>query len=385
MKKASLMLLLCLTCAIMSYGQDSNNELLKKLVEKQVLTQEEADELKTETTLPKEQKNSLAESTDKIRKAFNTPYMQFGGYGLFLYRYSDIDAVHHSAKPRVIFLSMRGEISKTLRYYLLAEFVKPMPFEFYGEWAPASEFNLKLGQMKTPLSLENQLSLTELETVANTRTVSYLIGMDDDVQRLQNGINNTGRDIGLMAHGKLLKQKDHSLIHYHVGVFQGTGINTSENNNTKDFATNWMLEPVKNFRIGGGIYLGKALYKPEEEGMEKRNYAYNRWIVSSDYKSDRFYARAEWIKGKDGNNYKNGIYGTALYYAIPKKLASVIKIDYFDKNTAKNQDVVDYTVGINYYFFPMCRLQLNYTYSDFSSNWGSRNSNVVLGQMQIVF
>lgn len=383
MKRFLFMLsLLSIACSFI-YAQDSNNELLKKLVEKNVLTQSEADSLRNNPV--QENRNpSLSQTVNKVREAFNTPYMRFGGYGLFMYKYNDIADVKHNFEPRVIFLSMRGEITNNFKYFILTEFVKPMPYEFWAEWTPSNEFNIRLGQMKTPLSLENQISLTDIEGVLNTRSISALIGMGDDVQKLQNGKNNTGRDAGVMAYGNLFKTQTHDLLEYKVGVFQGTGINTSENNNSKDLAVNIMLQPIKGFRIGGGAYFGEAKYaKPAE--TEISNHVRNRWIVSSDYRSERIYARAEWIKANDGGISKEGLHGMGLYYFIPKKLNCFAKADYLNQDKSINKEVMEYTLGVNYYFYGSCRFQLNYVYADYNKNWGDRNSNTVLGQMQIVF
>jgi hypothetical protein len=387
MKRLLFVLSLCIACTSV-YAQDSERELLKKLVEKNVLTQSEADSIRgksyTETS-----KASPARTTEKIRQAFNTPYMRFGGYGLFMHRYNDLAPVKHNFETKVIFLSMRGELTKNFKYFILAEFVKPMPHEFWGEWTPANEFNLRLGQMKTPLSLENQMSLTDIEGILNTRSVSALTGMGDDVQRLQNGKNNTGRDAGVMIYGNLFKTQTHDLLEYRIGLFQGTGINSGENNNSKDFAANLMLQPVKGFRVGGGMYFGEAKYlKPEymnSDDTETSNHARNRWIVSSDYRSERLYARAEWIKANDGGTRKEGLHGMGLCYFVPQKLNAFAKVDYLNRNKATGNEVIDYTLGVNYYFYGSCRFQVNYTYSDYSGSWGERNSNTVLGQMQIVF
>lgn len=377
MKKLLLLLSLC-AVYIFSSAQDSNNDLLKKLVEKNILSQSEADSL----SLP--QKKSFSQTTNKIREAFNTPYMRFGGYGLFMYRYSDVSSVKHNAEARVIFLSMRGELTKNLKYFILAEFVKPRPYEFYAEWTPVSEFNFRAGQMKTPLSLENQMSLTDIEGILNTRSISALIGMGDDVQAKQNGLNNTGRDVGVLAYGNIFKAQTHDLLEYKVGLYQGTGINTSENNNSKDFAANLMLQPVKGFRIGGGAYFGEARYAIAS-GQAEDNHVRNRWIVSSDYRSERVYARAEWITANDGAISKEGLHGMGMYYFIPKKLNAFAKVDYLNQNKDTNSEVIDYTLGVNYHFYGPCRLQLNYIYSDYSKNWVANNSNTVLGQLQIVF
>lgn len=382
MKRFLFMLSLSVACSFI-YAQDSNNELLKKLVEKNVLTQSEADSLR-HNPVQENRNQSFSQTADKVREAFNTPYMRFGGYGLFMYKYSDIANVKHDFEPRVIFLSMRGEITKNFKYFILTEFVKPMPYEFWAEWTPSNEFNVRLGQMKTPLSLENQISLTDIEGVFNTRSISALIGMGDDVQKLQNGKNNTGRDAGVMAYGNLFKTQTHDLLEYKVGIFQGTGINTSENNNSKDFAANIMLQPVKGFRIGGGAYFGEAKYvKPAES--DASNHVRNRWIASSDYRSERVYARAEWIKANDGGISKEGLHGMGLYYITPKKLNCFAKVDYLNQDKSMSKEVMEYTVGVNYYFYGSCRFQLNYVYADYSKNWGDRNSNTVLGQMQIVF
>ncbi len=383
MKKLIFIFTLCITYTL-SYAQDSNSELLKKLVEKNILTQSEADSL-SNSPIEKHQKNSLADNVEKVRQAFNTPYMQFGGYGLFLYKYNDMERIKHTAEPRVVFLYMQGELIENFKYYILADFVKPMPYEFWAEWTPSTKFNIRLGQMKTPISLENQLSLTALESIQNTRSISSLVGMNSDVIKLQSGKNSAGRDIGVQVYGSLLKAKTHDLIQYGIGIYQGTGINTSENNNSKDFAGNIMLQPLKGFRIGGGLYLGEATYSMNKENTPVENHTRNRWILSSDYKTDRFYARAEWINGNDGGIKKEGLHGIGLWYFIPQKLNAFAKLDYYNQNKETNSEVTDYIAGVNYYFYKSCRLQLNYIHSDYSKNWNSPNSNSILGQLQIVF
>lgn len=378
MKKVFFMLVVSIMCISLS-AQDANNELLKKLVEKQVITQQEADDiLKDGASKPDKSK------TEFIREAFASPYMRFGGYGLFMYNYSDVKEVKHSVEPRVVFLSMRGQLPGKVNYFILAELVNPRVYEFYAEWMPEKEFGIRGGEMKTPNSLENQLSLTELETVFNTRSVSTLIGMGGDVLSLYNSsrniANHTGRDIGIRANGKI---GENDLLEYIVGVYQGAGINMGDNNNTKDFAASLMLQPVKGFRIGGSAYFGQARYAM---GANTENdHVRNRILVSSDYRDERAYCRAEWIKANDGGIDKEGLYGMASYLLIPQKLSALAKVDYYNRNKANNEEVIDYTMGVNYYFYKQCRLQLNYTYFDFSNTWVAKNSNAVAGQLQIVF
>lgn len=366
-------------------AQDSNDELLKKLVEKNILTKEEANELRQEKP---DEKQSLSQTVKKVREAFNTPYMRFGGYGLFWYQYKEYEKYHHDMGPRVIFLTMSGNLTDHFRYHILGELCDPRIYEFYGEWMPAKAFNFRGGQFKVPFTFENMMSLTEIETISNTRSISSLTGMNGDPLQYSssNWFNRTGRDIGIQASGSLINKSSHHLIHYAMGVFQGTGINIKENNNTKDFAGTLTFQPLKELRIAGGLYAGKASTY-SQSGEFWGDHGRNRWSISADYKSDRIYARTEWINANDGGIKKEGLHGTALYYILPKKLNLAGKIDYFNQNKDTNSEVIDYIAAVNYYFYGQCRFQLNYTYSDFSKNWGNQHSseNLVQLQMQIVF
>ncbi|MBB4034524.1 hypothetical protein GGR21_000409 [Dysgonomonas hofstadii] len=377
MRNIILFITLCLFCSA-TYAQNSD-DLLKKLVEKNVLTQSEADELMKENK-KKEQKASTTQTIDKVRNAFNTPYMQFGGNGQLMYKYSDVEDIKHDFKPKNLFISVNGKLNDSFRYGFLLEFVNPSVQEFWAEWTAASEFNFKAGQFKVPVTLESQYVPATLETVAYSRTISNLFGYagEDDVLKAQNGKNNFGRDAGVQISGELFPQASHNLLQYSAGMFQGMGVTTGEKNNTKDFAGTLMLQPVKGLRVGGGAYLGQATYNGGDHVRE-------RWIVSADYKSERFNARAEWITANDGGISKEGLYGMGLYYFIPKKLNALAKVDYYNSNKDFNSEVIDYTVGMNYYFFPNCRFQLNYVYSDYSNKWGANNSNVVYAQIQVGF
>lgn len=383
MKKV-LFLLSFISLGLFAYGQDSNDALLKKLVEKNIITQAEADSLSLFASEEKKSNVSSKNTLEKIKEAVNSPALQLGGYSLFMYKYSDLENVKHSAEPRVVFLSLKGEPIKNFKYCVFADLAHATIYEFYGEWTPSAAFNVRIGQAKTPLSIENQLSLTAIEGVLNTRSISALMGMKDDVMYLQDKISSAGRDIGVKIYGELIKTKTHNLLGYDIGLYQGTGLNTKDNNNTKDFAANVLLQPIKGFRIGGGAYFGQATYlKPGD--LEVSDHVRNRWILSSDYKFDQFYARLEWIKGNDGGINKEGLNGMGMYYFIPSKFNSFAKVDYLNQDKSTNNELMEYTVGVNYYFYKTCRLQLNYTYTDYSKKWGARDSNVVIAQLQIVY
>lgn len=379
MKKFIVFLSLCIFSGTL-YAQDSD-ELLKKLVEKNILTQSEADELKIPA-----KKETTPTTVEKVRNFFNSPYIQIGGNGQLMYQYSDVDKIHHNFKAKNLFISVNGKLNNSFRYGFLLELVNPSVQEFWGEWTAAKEFNLKVGQFKSPFTMESQLVPATLETASYSRTISNLVGYagEDDVLKTQNNKNNFGRDAGIMVSGELIPLNTHNLIQYSAGMFQGTGVTTGETNNTKDFSGMLLFQPLKGLRVGGGAYFGQATYVKAGQ-TDALDHVRDRWYVSADYKSDRFYARSEWVHGNDGGIDKEGLYGLGLFYLIPQKLNILGKVDYYNKNKNVNSEVIDYTIGLNYYFYPMCRIQLNYTYSDYSEKWDSSDSNMVFAQLQIAF
>lgn len=386
MKKFLLTFCFYIFLSSFAFSQDSNSELLKKLVEKNILTQEEADELMSDQPKEKESKNFIEKGSKKINEIFpNTPYFRLGGYGMLMYQYRQYKPSHHNLSTRVIFISARGQITNNLSYFILGELTDPTIYEYYAEWAPIKELKIRGGQFKVPFTLENPISLTALETVINTRSISALAGMSDDVLYLNNNFNKSGRDLGIQISGSLFNIGNHDLIQYATGMFQGEGMNVSDKNNNKDFAGTLAVQPVNGLKVAGGLYLGETSYAKVNE-LEVKSHVRNRWALSAEYTSKKLYARSEWIHGNDRGIDKEGLYGTAMYYFIPK-MNIMGKVDYYNQNKDYNSEVMDYTIGLNYYFFNDCRFMINYTFSDYSKKWGGqhRSENTIFAQMQIVF
>lgn len=382
MKTRLLTVMLFCTFSLVTFSQNSTDNLLNKLIEKQILTQEEADEIKLESEQDKPTQSGFQSALKKIRTGFDTPYIKFGGYGMLTYQYHEGAKAEHDFRPRVVFLSAEGYITPQLKWYILADFVNPAVHEYYAEWMPSKMANIRAGQFKVPLTLENQLSLTALEMIYNARSVSSLAGMAGDPLQYsdKNSTSKGGRDIGIQLSGSTVDMGSHDLISYTAGLFQGTGVNVVENNNHKDFAGMLLFEPIKGWRIGGSTYFGQSKIV-----TETTSHVRNRWTISSDYDSDKIYARAEYLRGNDGGIDKEGIYGVATYKCLENKLHLSGKVDYYNSNKNFNSEAIDYTAGVSYFFYKKCRMQLNYTYSDYNKKWNQKNSNFVAAQMQIVF
>jgi len=387
MKRFLLLMLICVV-SITTYAQknDANSKLLETLAKKNILTQEEIDEIVAESEIDKEDDNSIEKGLDRVKNIFgNTPYFKLGGYGLLTYKYTEYAKSHHNFKPRVVFISLDGKLANNFAYGVLFELANPALYELHVQWNPTTYFNAKIGQFKVPFTLENLISLPNLETVYYSRTILNLAGMDNDVLNYQNSINSTGRDIGIQASGSFVNLGTHDLVQYAVGMFQGAGINKADPDNSKDFAGTLTLQPIKGLRVGGSAYFGESTYAIPDQNIDLSNHVRNRWALSAEYKTDRLMARTEWLHGNDAGIRKEGIYGLVSYYVIPKKMNILCNVDYYNDNKDISKEVTDYTAGINYYFYPQCRLQVNYTYSDYSKKWDARSANSIAAQLQVVF
>lgn len=381
MKKYILTVLVTLSFVATSYSQE-NDKLLNKLVEKNVLTQDEADALAAESA--KEQKSQdLKEDITKVKNALNNQYAQLGGYALLHHSFNNTREIKHNTAVRYAFLSLKGEPVKKLNYFVLFSLRHGELTEYNVTYSPSEAFQFKAGQQKTLIGIENQIPLFLLEFIQGSKTLDYLVGGWEDPIRYQNGKHNSGRDIGLKMFGELFKSENRSLVEYALGIYQGSGVNTNALRNNKDFAVNLFVAPIKGFRIGGGAYFGQAVYAIGD--ATKVEHVRNRWIVSSDYKSERFTARAEYVYGNDAGIKKEGAYALATWALVPNKWHLLGKVEYYNNDKAIGKEFMDYAAGVNYHFTKMCRLQLNYTYTDYSKKWNDKNSSLVEAQFQVVF
>jgi hypothetical protein len=224
-----------------------------------------------------------------------------------------------------------------------------------------------------------------------SQAVLYLAGEGPDPL---NGVNY-GRDMGLEVYGDLAN----GLIHYELALMSGQGINRKDLNNQKDFIAKLELRPFDGFRIVGSGYLGTgcavntAAWNPEIHVGD--NYKRNRYSVGAEYKTAPYTGskykearpasvRAEWLGGKDGEVGSMGGYVTS---AIPlvDALDLVASAETYDRNTkVDGWDQTNLTIGLQYWFYKKCRLQLQYTRCMLGDNLG-KDYNWLQGQVQVAF
>ncbi|MBQ3630962.1 MAG: porin [Prevotella sp.] len=263
--------------------------------------------------------------------------------------------------------------------------------EFYTDYRLSRDKSLsvRLGQFKHSYTLENPLSPTQLELVdVYSQAVLYLAGEGPDPLH---GVNY-GRDQGLMVFGDLL----HDHLHYEVALMSGQGINRRDLNNQKDLLAKIEVRPAKGLRLvasgqlGTGCAVGTADWNPGISVGD--NYRRNRYSVGAELKTGAYAPgqykearpvslRAEWLGGQDGDAGSRGGYVTACV-PLYKGLDMVASADYYDRNTSLSYDQTQGTVGLQYWFYRKCRLQLQYTrtWSQFQDDY-----NWLQAQVQVAF
>ncbi len=266
--------------------------------------------------------------------------------------------------------------------------------EYYTDYrvTKGNELTVRFGQFKHSYTMENPMSPTQLELVdVYSQAVLYLAGEGPDPL---NGVNY-GRDMGLEVYGDLAN----GVLHYNLGLMSGQGINRKDQNNQKDFIAKLELRPIDGFRVvasgylGTGCAVGTAAWNPEINVGD--NYKRNRYSVGAEYKTQPYTGskykearpasvRAEWLGGQDGNVGSRGGYVTTCIPVVDA-LDIVASGETFDRNTkVEGWDQTNLTVGLQYWFYKKCRMQLQYTRCMCGDMIG-KDYNWLQAQMQVAF
>lgn len=324
-----------------------------------------------------------------------TSRITLNGYAQGGWSYQDPNGVKTNAyNLKRTLLWAKARITDRWSFMFMHDFSSVVQ-EFYTDYrvSKGNEMTVRLGQFKHSYSMENPMSPTQLELVdVYSQAVLYLAGEGPDPL---NGVNY-GRDMGLEVFGDLAK----GAVHYELALMSGQGINRKDLNNQKDFIAKLELRPVQGFRVvasgylGTGCAVGTAKWNPDINVGD--NYTRNRYSVGAEYKTQAYTGskykearpasiRAEWLGGKDGNVGSRGGYVTTCIPVVDA-LDIVASGETFDRNTkVDGWDQTNLTVGLQYWFFKKCRMQLQYTRCLCGENISSKDYNWVQAQMQVAF
>lgn len=317
---------------------------------------------------------------DKIRSRLP----RIGGYIQLRYQWDD--AGESSFSVRRARLDLKGDIAPKLDYRLQVEFASKVQIvDAYVQYKPFRQFNIKAGQYKIPFSIENtEYVPLKFEFIEYSMPLRKLMGFSEVIGG--ETLSATGRDLGLTLYGGFGKRGGRDLVSYDFGVFNGSGINTADNNRSKDVVGRLSVHPAAGLTVSGSYYwgeYGKAYLKRQ------------RYTVGVCYDHGPVVVRSEWVGGTTGiaatesapadDLHSDGWYAMLGWRAL-RSLMPVARYERFhaDSDRRASTRQTNYTAGIVWQPLKQLRLQANYTYEDHAAP-DARNKNVVSVMLTGIF
>jgi phosphate-selective porin len=379
MKKFFLLLVICSGWVLESKSQ-STDDVLNLLVQKSVISQKDADSIRAEAAI------AAQANLAKIKSfAVNAgKKISLSGYTQVRYQALEEAGKIDGFDIRRARVDVKGVISPYWSYRVQFDLAgSPKLIDAYTELKINDLLNFTVGQAKIPFSLENLTSSNKLEMIDRSQAVEALVARGKDVIG-----NHNGRDIGVQLGGTILKVQDRPLIDYRLGIYNGTGINTTDTNEKKDFAARLITHPITGLDLSAGLYNGSRYIAEVKTGTvvttPARNADRDRFGLDLNYDWNDLAIRVEYLHGKDDATKREGYYIQGGYYFFQKKLELLAKYDFYDADKSKADDASTWVVlGANYNFNANTRLQFNYTLKQEEGT--SIDNNYASIQLQIGF
>jgi phosphate-selective porin OprO and OprP len=349
----------------------SNNDILNLLVQRNLISQEDADSLRSEDAL----KTHEANAKKKIFNITGSKAFQLSGYTQVRYQIDDAPNKIDGFDIRRAYLDLKGNLTSYWRYRFQADFANsPKIVDVFVEYIHSDYLNFTIGQFALPFSLENLTSNTKLDFIDRSQVVEAVVARGKDVIGSFNG-----RDIGVQVGGILLKINNNPLVEYKIGLFNGSGTNQADKNESKDIVGRINVNPIKGLSIGTSYYNGVGNF-----GVPATNSKRERFGIEASFEYSQFSVKGEFIKATDNVTKREGYYLQAGYYVLPQKLQLVAKYDEYDPNITVDKNTSKwYIAGVNYTLSTNLKLMANYTIKEEHIN--NFNNNLASVQLQIVF
>ena len=351
-------------------------------VSAQEVIKKEAEKESTEARLEKLEKHAAKQ--EKLRQYFNV-----SGFIQGMYEWHDADAAQttdiSSFSVRRARLTLSGDLYKgkagvlDYRFYFdIARVPKNPILDMWIRYQPCKEFGIQLGQYKNPVTFEASISPSKYDFIDFSYAVQNLAKMGkNDVA----GLDVTARDIGFQFLGGFIHRDGYSIINYNIGVLNGSGINTKDNNKSKDIYGKLTIKTSKDFALSGYYQWGEANLS-SFTADKYAEYGWNgsaeyvpmhRWGIGFNYDAKRGFARAEYLGGLTAQLASEGAYAEAGYrFHLPKNAGMLWAggmVDYFCRNCfdyierdTKNAAIdMRYSICVGYTPIKYLRMQLSYS------------------------
>lgn len=267
----------------------------------------------------------------------------------------------------------------------------PRIVDAWAEWCKYGFASIKFGQFKRAFTFENPMNPWNVGFGAYSQLSDKLAGMNDRIGEHSSG----GRDLGIQLQGDVIGSKSgsHHYLHYQVGVYNGQGINHSDENNSKDIIGGIWVNPIKDLSIGAFGWSGS--YTLDGITVDRNRMAFgvryeSKWTVRAEYATSQGHKISDYTKGENGTMTVKGTdHADAWYIAVGVPVTSKCKIYgkwdvYRDDKTWKSQKAI-YALSANYTFFPNLKLQANYSFVNDKNTTGDGHYNTADLQLYLRF
>ena len=290
--------------------------------------------------------------------------MELSAYTQVRYTHTDEDI--NEFRIRRARAELKGGILQKINYILQIDAVKsPVLLDAKVEITFSPYAKLTFGQFKVPFGLENLTSSSALDTINRSQTVENLCPSRD--------VGGQGRDIGLALSGKF------SRIEYNLGIFNGEGSNRADTNEKKDLVARLGFSPFDFLTVSLSHYQGKSTLFGGDSVVDRDRTGVDIFLVH-----EQISIKGEYISARDYRADRLGWYVQGGYYLVPGKIQAIVKYDSYDANRDIQGDRTDViTLGLNWFFSKMTKLQINYEHH--TEGLTGNSENVVLAQFQAGF
>lgn len=231
---------------------------------------------------------------------------------------------------------------------------------------PLPNFDISAGQYKVPFSTDN-LRADQTHDFANRPLLTNVAP----------GI----RDIGLMLSYKL---KGSVPAEFHVGTFNGSGFNKSENDKATDYALRAVVTPISNLGLSGNYYKGKSAGKDLHYFNFGMDYILGSLFLDAEYTNKQTKAAAGDIKGSSLFAYAT--YKINAETGFIKTVVPAVRYETFNPNTSDDNTKIDMvTLGLTFHFAKLTFAHFRINYELFDYNDGRENPNRLILELQTRF
>lgn len=330
-----------------------------------------------------------AQETGRAKELYDTisKYFSLKAYGQFAYEYNDRANTNSFYVRRIILFGNVNLHERLELFYMFSAGSGFKPLEVGGRIKICDGFNIAVGQMKVPYTLQAMMSLSKDELIEGSLPANYIANVDASDAAYAGDTSHGGRDFGVMVEGSLftLPHMKKHFVDYKLGLFNGQGINLKDKNKHKDVSLYLALNPMQCLKVTGGAYFGKAraLADRHEDGITTgMDYTRNRWTAGFELTTKPVMLRAEYLEGKNNRAVARGAYATTMV-RLWKNLDLLGSVAYLKKNKDTAGDTYRYVAGVEYRFFTRCRFQVQYQREH--DNYTRTDNNQLFTQLQLGF